>query len=166
MLKSHEIIGFMSPNLAREIIDDAHETDKELYRVTLKAVADSRKLRPVFLERQPRTQRHTTMVASLSKPALDLITGNLIRGWLLKKHKSMLMDFLDALGLPHKDGVIENLPDTMDEAKLRAAVEALLAKYPPEVVAVYLQAFHEMNEVEWPALKTMLESEARLQLKG
>jgi hypothetical protein len=166
MLKSHEIIGFMSQNLALEIINDAHETDKELYRATLKAVAESRKLRPVFLERQPRTQRHAAMIVSLSKPALDLITGNLIRGWLLKKHKAMLGDFLDALGLPHKEGVVENLPDTMDEAKLRAAVEALLAKYPPEAVAVYLQAFHEMNEVEWPALKTMLESEPRLQLKG
>jgi hypothetical protein len=166
MLKSHEIIGFMSQNLALDIINDAHETEKELYRATLKAVAESRKLRPVFFERQPRAQRHAAMIASLSKPALDFITGNLIRGWLLKKHKAMLVDFLDALGLPHKDGVVENLPETMDEVKLRAAVEALLAKYPGEVVAVYLQAFHEMNEVEWPALKTMLENEPRLQLKG
>lgn len=166
MLKSHEIIGFMSQNLALEIINDAHESDKQLYRVTLKAVAESRRLRPVFFERQPRAQRHATMITTLAKPGLDLIAGNLIRGWLLKKHKDMLIDFLDALGLPHKDGVVEDLPDTMEEAKLRTAVDALLAKYPPEVVAVYLQAFHEMNEVEWPALKTMLENEPKLQLKG
>jgi|SRR5208337_2147423 len=166
MLKSHEIIGFMSPNLALEIINDAHELDKPLYRVTLKAVAESRKLRPIFFERQPRAQRHATMVAALAKPTLDLIAGNLLRGWLLKKHKAMLIDFLESLGLPHQEGVVENLPDTMDEAKLHSAVEALLAKYPPEAVAVYLQAFHEMNEVEWPALKTMLENDQRLQLKG
>ena len=42
----------------------------------------------------------------------------------------------------------------------------LLAKYPPEVVAVYLNAFNDMNEVEWPNLKTMLESDPRLQLGG
>jgi hypothetical protein len=42
----------------------------------------------------------------------------------------------------------------------------LLAKYPPEVIAVYLNAFNEMNEVEWPNLKTMLESDKRLQLGG
>lgn len=166
MLKSHEIIGFMSPSLALEMINDAHELDKPLYRVTLKAVAEARKLRPVFFERQPRVERHAAMAASLAKPALDLIAGNLIRSWLLKKYQGMLVDFLEALGLPHKDGVVDNLPDTMDEAKLRTAVDLLLGKYPPEVVAVYLQAFHEMNEVEWPTLKAMLENDIRLQLKG
>ncbi|SPE61062.1 conserved hypothetical protein [Verrucomicrobia bacterium] len=164
MLSSHEIIGFMSPALATEILTYAYETDKPLYRATLKAVAEARKLRPVFFERQPRVQRHSQMLESLAKPALDLVTGNLISTWLLKKHKTMLCDFLDALGITHKDGVVENLPETMEDAKLKAAVEALLAKYPPEVVAVYLQAFNEINEVEWPNLNTMLENDKRLQL--
>ena len=35
---------------------------------------------------------------------------------------------------------------------------------PPETVAVYLHAFNDMNEVNWPNLKTMLESDKRLQL--
>ena len=78
----------------------------------------------------------------------------------------MLVDFLDALGIEHKEGVVEDLPPTMDDAKLRAAVDALLAKYPPEAVAVYLHAFNDMNEVDWPNLKTMLESDPRLQLGG
>src|SRR5207249_4654662 len=83
-------------------------------------------LRPVFLERQPRAERHLTMLAALSRPALDLVTGNLIRTWLLKKHKPMLADFLDGLGVPHEEGVVENLPDSMDEATLRAAVDGLV----------------------------------------
>jgi hypothetical protein len=32
------------------------------------------------------------------------------------------------------------------------------------VVAVYLNAFNGMNETGWPALKTLLESDQRLQL--
>lgn len=166
MLTSHELIGFMSPTLALEILTYAHDTDKELYRAALAAVAQARKVRPVFMERQPRTQRHAAMLATLTRPALDAIAGNLIRTWLLKKYKDMLIDFLDALGIAHKEGVVDDLPATMDEAKLRAAIEAVLTKYPPEVVVVYLQAFNEMNEVQWPSLQTMLESDARLQLKG
>jgi hypothetical protein len=54
----------------------------------------------------------------------------------------------------------------MDDAKLGTAVDTVLAKHPPEVVTVYLNAFNEMNEVEWPNLKTMLESDKRLQLGG
>ena len=164
MLTSHELFGFMSPALALEILTYVYETDKPLYRATLSAVAETRKLRPVFLERQPRPQRHAAMLATLSRPALDLVAGNLIRTWLLKKHKQMLVDFLDALGIPHQEGVVEELPPAMDDAKMRAAVDGLLAKHPSEAVAVYLQAFNEMNEVEWPNLKAMLESDPRLQL--
>jgi hypothetical protein len=164
MLTSHEILGFMSPALALEILTYAHETDKPLYRATLSAVAEARKLRPVFLERQPRAQQHAMMLTTLARPALEAVTGNLIRTWLLKKHKQMLVDFLDALGIAHQEGVVEELPETMDEAKVRPAVEALLAKYPPEAVAVYLHAFTGMNEAEWPALKTLLDSDSRLQL--
>jgi len=166
MLTSHELIGFMSPTLALEILTYAYECDKPLYRTTLAAVAQARKLRPVFLERQPRTQRHSAMLTTLARPSLEMVTANLIRAWLLKKYTSLLGDFLDALGIAHKEGVVEDLPASMDDAKLRAAVDAVLAKYPPEVVAVYLNAFQEMNEVEWPNLKTMLEADKRLQLGG
>jgi len=147
MLSSHELIGFMSPALALEILNYAYESDKPLYRAALSAVAEAKKLRPVFLERQPRTDSHAAMLQTLARPSLDMVTGNLIRAWLLKKYNSLLCEFLDNLGIAHKEGVVEDLPESMDDAKLRPAVEALLAKYPPEVVAVYLNAFNDMNEV-------------------
>jgi hypothetical protein len=166
MLTSHELLGFMSPALALEILTDAHESDKPLYRTTLGAVAEARKVRTVFLERQPRVQQHTAMLATLSKPSLELVTANLIRSWLLKKYKGMLVDFLDKLEIQHKDGVVDELPEAIDDAKLQAAVDLLLSKYPQEVVAVYLNLFNDMNEVEWTNLKGMLESDKRLQLGG
>jgi len=166
MLTSHELLGFMSPALALEILSYADESDKPLYRATLKAVAEARKLRPVFLEREPRTKRHSLVLATLAKPTLELVTGNLIRTWLLKKHTAMLGDFLEALGISHKEGVVEDLPATMDDAKLRAAVDILLAKYPPEAVSVYLHAFNDMNQANWENLKALLETEKRLQLGG
>lgn len=166
MLTSHELLGFMSPTLAQEIITYAYETDKPLYKATLQAVADARKVRFVFMERQPRTERHTAMVSTLSKPALETVTANLVRAWLLKKYKAMLVDFLDGLAIKHNDGVVEDLPATVPDEKLKPAVDTLLAKYPPEVVAVYLNAFNDMNEVDWPNLKKMLEEDQRLQLGG
>jgi hypothetical protein len=166
MLTSHEILGFMSPTLAMEILTYAYESDKPLYRTVLAAVAEARKVRPVFLERQQRSQRHTTMLATLARPNLEVVTANLLRTWLLKKHSSLLAEFLNQLGIAHKEGVVEELPSSMEDAKLAEAINALLAKHPPEVVAVYLNAFNEMNEVEWPNLNAMLESDARLQLGG
>ena len=156
----------MSQNLAMEIITYAYENDKPLYRATLGAVAEARKLRPVYFERQPRTQRHATMLTTLTRPSMEVVTGNLLRGWLLKKYNSMLVDFLNALEIPNQEGVVEDLPATMDDAKLKAAVDLLLGKYPQEVVAVYLNAFNDMNEAHWENLKTMLANEPRLQLGG
>jgi hypothetical protein len=76
----------------------------------------------------------------------------------------MLVDFLNALEIKNEEGVVENLPASMDDAKLKSAIETLLAKYPPEAVAVYLNAFNDMNEANWANLKSILESEPRLQL--
>jgi len=156
----------MSPALALDIITWVHESERPLYDSTLSAVAEARKLRPVYFQRQPRAQRHNAMLATLARPSMEMVTANVLRTWLLKKYKSMLMEFLDALGLEHKEGVVENLPPAMDDQKLQAAIEMILTKYPPEVVAVYLNAFNEMNEVEWPNLNKMLETDKRIQLGG
>jgi len=163
MLTSHELFGFMSPGLADDILNFTHESDKPVYKAALNTIAQARHVRPVFLERQPRAQRQAAMIATLSRPGLDAVAGGLIRVWLLKKYKAMLVDFLNALEIKNEEGVLENLPEGMDDAKLKSAVETLLAKYPPEVVAVYLNAFNDMNETSWANLKTILESDPRLQ---
>jgi len=163
MLTSHELLGFMSPALAMEILIFSFENDKQVYRATLNAVAGSRHVRPVFLERQPKPQRHAAMLATLARPALDPFAGNLIRAWLMKKYKAMLVDFLNALEIKNEEGVVEDLPASMGDEKLRAAVDVLLSKYPHEAVAVYLHAFNDMNEANWANLKPLLESDARLQ---
>jgi hypothetical protein len=59
--------------------------------------------------------------------------------------------------------VVDDLPPTIDDAKLKEAIEKLLAKYPREEVSVYLNAFYSMNDVSWLNLKNLLESEPRLQ---
>ncbi len=163
-MTSHELFAAMSPALAGEILEYTFAEDKPIYRATLQAVAQARKMRPVFLERQPRTERHVTMAVALSRPAQEAVADNLLRNWLLKKHTALLSDFLDALKIPHEKGVVENVPQTMDDAALKTAVEGLLAKYPPEVVAVYLHAFSGMEGVHWANLDELLLADARLQL--
>jgi hypothetical protein len=164
MLTSHELLGFMSPALANDILSFIFESDKPAYKATLAAVAEARRVRPVFLERQPRAERHATMLSALTKPNLDPAAAAFIRAWLVKKHAAMLVDFMNALEIKNENGVVEDLPAAMDDAKLKPAVEILLGKYPHEVVAVYLNAFNDLNTANWPNLKAILESDTRLQL--
>jgi hypothetical protein len=164
MLTSHELFGFMSPALANDILAFTFESDKPTYWAIINGVAEARKVRPVFLERQPRTQRHALVIATLARPNLEPVASNLIRTWLVKKERTMLVDFLNALAIPNNEGVVDDLPKTVEDEKLKAAIETLLAKYRHEAVAVYLNAFNDMNEAHWANLKTLLEADPRLQL--
>ncbi len=164
MLTSHELLGFMSPALANDILSFTFESDRPAYKATVLAVAEAKRVRPVFLERQPRDARHASMLTALTKPNLDAAAAALIRAWLVNKHAAMLADFLNALEIKNDKGVVDDLPAGVDDAKLKIAVENLLVKYPHEVVAVYLNAFNDMNTAGWANLKTLLENDARLQL--
>ena len=107
--------------------------------------------------------RHAGMIGYLSRPGLELAAGTMLRGWLLKAHQSLLVDFLNGLSIPHKDGVVDDLPETVDDAKLKSTVDALLAKHPVDVVKVYLHSFNSMNESQWKNLEALLHDDARLQ---
>jgi len=155
----------MSAALVNEILEYNFANDKKLYRAAFDAVAQARKVRPAFLERQPRSERHVTMAATLTRPPLELAADSLLRNWLLKKYTPLLTDFLDALKIPHEKGAVENLPASVEDAALQSAVDGLLAKHPPEIVALYLHAFSDMNDTRWPNLETLLQNDARLKLK-
>jgi hypothetical protein len=164
VLSAYELFGFMSPELANEIIESTFTHNKDLYKGTLAAVAEARKVRPIFLQRKPKVDRHKDMVDMLGRPRMNLAAATLIRGWLMKSETSILCDFLDQLGIEHKDGAVDDLPEKVDDDKLNAAIKTLLEKHAHEKVAVYLNAFAEMNEVDWPNLGAALDAEPRLQL--
>jgi hypothetical protein len=166
VLAAHEFFGFMSPALGLEIIEQTHATSKETYRALLNSVAEARKVRPVFLERKPREERHREILSTLCKPRLDMVALTLLQNWLLKNQTAMLADFLNALGIKHENGTVDSLPGKMDDEKLKTAVDDLLARYPHEKVAVYLRAFNDLSEARWPNLIEMLDRDPRLQLGG
>ncbi|MBK9138206.1 MAG: hypothetical protein IPM17_05490 [Verrucomicrobia bacterium] len=164
MLKCHELIGFVSPALSQGILEYAYQSDKVLYRTVLAAVAAANRVRPLFLERKPRVQRHADMLSALTRPRMEEAAANLLRGWLLKAETPLITSFLDALGVKHDKGVVEEFPATMDDAKLEAAVSALLANHDREKAIIYLNILKATNGVNWPKLDAMLDSDPRLQL--
>lgn len=154
----------MSPALALRVLDEVSANDKDLYRVAMAAVAQARKVRPVFLERQSHADRHRSMAAALTRTDLNMIAGNVISGWLVKTQSALLAEFLDALKIKHDKGVVEDLPAAVDDAALVAAVELLLTRHPHEVVCLYLHAFNSMNDTSWPNLNRLLTEDTRFML--
>jgi hypothetical protein len=163
-MKSHKIFGAMSPAMAQDVLEFSFATDKNLYRAVVDAVAQARKLRPKFLERYPRAERNSMILSLLSRPAMETVSDNLLRAWLLKKHTGVLTDFLNALAIKHENGVVEDMPAKVEDVALTSAIDGLLQKHPPEVVAAYLHAFSDMNEAAWPNLEARLQEDPRLKL--
>jgi hypothetical protein len=163
-MTASELFLAMSPKLANQILEELHANDRDLYRVALQATAQARKVRPVFLERQPRAERHRTMIGAFCRSDMTTVAGNVLSGWLVKTQPALLTDFLDTLKIKHDKGVVEDLPKTVDDAELSKAIDLLVGKYPREIVALYLHAFYGMNEASWPKLDAMLHEDERLVL--
>ena len=163
MLNSFELLGFISANLSNQILSDSAEDNREVYDATLGGVAKLRRMRPQFLRSQPKPARHKLMIESLRRPAFEEVASQLLRGWLIKHQKNMLILFLDTLNIQHEDGVVEDLPNEISDEGLDKAINTLLEQNEREIVVLYLHAFQSMNDSGWANLEAALETDERLE---
>jgi len=141
------------------------EKEKPLYKATLESLAKQRKLRPVFLERKPRTERHAWMLEALGRKINEGLSAQLLQIWLVSQQTKLLCDFLDSLGIAHdENGTVESIPADPGREALEKAIEQLFANHEPEDIAIYLHAFQALDENGWPSLQTILDTDPRLKL--
>lgn len=165
MLTPNEILAHMPAETAQQLFSFLYEKDKPLYKATIDSLAQQRKLRPVFVERKPRNERHVWMKEALGRKQNEGVAAHLLQIWLIGAHKQLLCDFLDALGIAHdENGTIEELPPAPPKDKLAGAIDTLLEKHNPTVVAVYMHAFQALDNDGWATLEELLHEDARLRL--
>ena len=151
-----EIFGRLSVPRATGILNWLYENDREAYRSCAGMLSTRRKLRPVFVERKPRDERNLWIREALTKSSNADLALETLQIWVLGKNERLVCDFLDALGIKHDGkGLIDELPAEPDAKMVSAAVEAILAKYSPEDVWIYLHLFAGMD-TPWPHLKGLL----------
>jgi hypothetical protein len=166
IMKCYEIFSKLSPELTNEIFGYLLESEKAVYRAIIQNVASRRKLRPVFIERKPRNERHAWLQQALSIKGADDLATQLFQIWLLGAHREMICEFLDSLAIAHDGkGVVENLPSEPPVEQLSKTISKLLENHSPEVVAVYLHAFQAMDDTGWSVLNDLLANDPRLVLE-
>jgi hypothetical protein len=164
-MKCYEIFSKLSPELTNQIFAYLLESEKPVYKAMIQNIASRRKLRPVFLERKPKTERHLWLQQALSLKSADDIAMQLLQIWLLGAQREMICEFLDSLGIAHDGkGVVENLPAEPPRERLNAAITKLLEHRSPEIVAVYLHAFQAMDDAGWSVLDEALATDSRVAL--
>ncbi len=164
-MRSYEIFGACSAELANAIFAYLHEHEKPVYRAIIQNLANQRKLRPIFVERKPKTERHEWLQQALSRKPADDVAAQTLQIWLLGAQKDLICEFLDALEIPHDGkGFVDALPPEPSGDKLKIAVDQLLQRHRPEIVAVYLQVFQTMDDAGWKGLAEILATDPRLKV--
>ncbi len=94
--------------------------------------------------------RHLASVPTLP----DDFASRLLVLYHLAEQRPLMGAFLDALGIPHENGLIQDSSNvTPDPAKLGPAVEALVNAYPAADVSIYLNTLFCHDPETWGALQ-------------
>lgn len=104
-----------------------------------------------------RKVQYTAGLASVS----DGVAGRLLIAYHLAHQRPMMAQFLDALGIPHDDGLIDDdVQPTVDAGKVPAAARALYADHPAEDVRLYLATLLLQDPGTWAGLAEAIDAPA------
>jgi hypothetical protein len=87
----------------------------------------------------------------------DGVAGALVRDYLFAQQRPMLSRFLDSLGIPHKDGEIEEKADIPKPAHdaLKTALGTIRGEFNADEVAIYTNALALSDPDFWGELRTV-----------
>lgn len=131
------------------------EPSTETVGSAIAAVVKARHMRPQAVRKMPLEARALAL-ASVLDPG-EPLAAMLLVALHLGDRRSMLASFLDAVGLPHEDGVLkeEAVEETaIGEAAAREGVRALAA-FPPHQVETYLNTLWLQDPDRWQSLEAV-----------
>jgi hypothetical protein len=138
---------------ARAFWQDEQASDDQVQAVLL--IAQQKKFRPksVVSLNDERKARHFAGLASLP----DGLAARALILYHLAEQRPMMSAFLDALGIAHENGLIQDDVAAPDPVKLGPAVTQIAQQYPPESVWLYLNTLLSQDSNTWGALGPLLE---------
>ena len=98
-----------------------------------------------------RKARHLASLASLP----DSLASRALIVYHLAEQRPMMGAFLDALGVAHENGLIQEEHITPDPDKVGPAAAALTRQFPPEHVSLYLNTLLCQDPATWAALSDL-----------
>jgi hypothetical protein len=137
---------------ARAFWGDADAKADQLQAVML--IAQQKKFRPKTVNGLDldRKARHLATMPSLP----DALAARALVVYHLAEQRPMMGAFLDALGIAHENGLIQEDSVKPDATKIEPAAAAIAEKFPPEDVRLYLETLLCQDPETWGALEPVL----------
>jgi len=158
-MTASEILALTPDETATAPILWFRENERPVYSSALAGLAGQKKLRPVFLQKKPVAEQVKWMLAQMRTKQGSSLAEHLLQLYFMKAHKGMLSTFCDKVGIENDEGTVDGaLPDSLEAAKVKEGVDALLAENEAPLVALYLRVFQIQRPGGWPELAEQLES--------
>jgi hypothetical protein len=127
---------------------DEQATDDQVQAVML--IAQQKKFRPksVIALDVDRKIRHLASIANLP----ESLAARVLIVYHLAAQRPMMTAFLDALGIAHENGLIQEDSVVPDAGKLAPAAAQIAQQFPPEDVSLYLNTLLCQDPGTWGAL--------------
>lgn len=135
-------------HLGKERVDAFYDelSGKEVRAVLKAGGSHSNSPKTAFTQSARRKAWRTRFDREFEKGNTQLALALLIE-WLMRHHRSMLIDYLDALEVKHQQGETdEDFTDTKTPEELREAIKPLMEKYEPHHVGTYLLLVGHLQE--------------------
>lgn len=165
-MKAYEIFSTVDSSTVKGMLDWFRDNDRNVYRSAVATLAQSRKLRPVFVEKKSVAEQYAWIHKTLKLRSSESSGEQILQAYLMAGQQPMLATFCDAMGIEHdgKGAVSGALPDEINAEKLAAAVDGLVEQFDPKLVTIYLLCFNRQVPGGWAALTEKLASDDRLSL--
>jgi hypothetical protein len=163
-MKANQLFQAISPELQSEILSHLETQHKPAFDMAVVQLCGVRRFRPVFIQSRPIEAQRKFILEQLHLKTGSDLAAQVIQLWLLKGQQGMLKTFLDAVGIEHKDGEVETLPEEIKESDAKKGIKALLDSTTAEKAAVYLHTFQTQRPGGWEGLTKAMEAEPKLKL--
>jgi hypothetical protein len=138
---------------AQALWHDNDATNDQMQAALL--IAKQKKFRPktVIGLDEDRKARHLAGVSDLPEE----LAARMLVFYHLAEQRPMMGAFLDAVGIAHENGLIQEDAVTPDPAKIAAAAAAIARAYPADDVSLYLNTLLWQDPASWGVLHAVPE---------
>ena len=160
-MKAYQVFARMNPEQTTALMSELVESAPGIYTQAVAAASAVMKARPKFVMSLPAEKRGQMVRRSLARVAASPLAEEVLASYFLGPKKDLLIEWLDALGIAHEDGSLEESdPECPPEEKLKEVVANFRKEEDAGVRELLLQAFASQSAIDWPLLEGMIGVEA------
>lgn len=133
---------------ARGLWSDEQGTDDQFQAILLIAQQKKFRAKTVLALEDDRKAKHFASLATLPDP----MAARALVSYHLTAQREMMGAFLDALGIAHDNGLIQDDGAKPDPEKIAAAIALIRDKFPEQHVSLYLDTLRCQDPDTWAVL--------------